>query len=79
MTIIRRGSAKAKLFLRAIKRKSITYLNMVVTKDETWIDFAMPESNKVSCQWVRKESKLPVKVKKRMSNKVMIIPFFDRK
>lgn len=68
----------ADLFLKAIRKESRAYLDMVVTTDETWVSFSTPETKEQSKQWVKKGSKPPVKALKCPSEKkVMVVPFFD--
>ncbi|XP_060822306.1 histone-lysine N-methyltransferase SETMAR-like [Bombus pascuorum] len=57
-----------------------TFLNRIVTCDETWVHHYTPESKQASMEWRRKEEAAPVKAKTRLSDgKVLATVFFDRR
>lgn len=56
------------------------FLDRIVTGDETWVPLFDPETKQSSCEWRRKGSKGPVKVRKsRAQKKTMLILFYDQK
>jgi len=55
-------------------------LNHIVTGDETWVHYWMPETKQASKQWKKSGERAPKKFKERPSaGKVLVTMFWDRK
>ena len=66
--------------LQRYEEEGETFLESILTCDETWVHYSTPESKKASMQWKRKGSPPPVKAKRTPSaGKVMATVFWDFK
>ncbi len=67
-------------FLRLYKNSGNTFLDQIVTGDETWVHYWTPETKQASMQWQKKGEKTPRKFKTRPSaGKIMMNVFWDNK
>lgn len=64
--------------LRISNELGESFWSRIITTDETWLPFFMPETKEQSKQWCRKEDRPPLKAKTvSSSKKVMITVFWD--
>ncbi len=69
-----------KEFIAAIRRRSLSMLDCIVTMDETMVSFHTPETKRQSRQWIKKGQPGPIKAKVHASRtKQMVLAFFDSK
>ena len=67
-----------KNFIAAVHRHSMSYLDTIVTMDETMVSLHTPETKKQSKRWVKRGQPGPLKARVQASrSKTMILAFFD--
>lgn len=67
-----------KELLRISNNLGESFWSRIITVDETWLPFFMPETKKQSKQWCRKGDMPPLKAKTvNSSKKIMITVFWD--
>ena len=64
--------------LKRFEKEGNSFLNRIVTGDETWILFKNPESKNKSKEWRKKDEKIPERPKlNKYSKKIMLTVFWD--
>ena len=67
-------------FLERYHNEGEDFLDQIVTGDETWVAYVIPESKQQSMEWRHSSSPKKVKLKQTISaRKVMCTVFWDRK
>jgi histone-lysine N-methyltransferase SETMAR len=65
-------------FLAMLRGRSLAFLDLIVTMDESAVSFHTPESKMQSKQWTKKGQPGPIKAKVHATrNKQMVLAFFD--
>ena len=65
-------------FVAAVRRRSMSMLDCIVTMDETMVSYHTPTTKRQSMQWIPKGQPGPIKAKVQASRtKQMVLAFFD--
>ena len=67
----------ASCLLQQFEDEGDAFLKSIVTTDETWMHYFIPESQQSSCEWWHTSSPKPKRVRSRSAGKVMATFFWD--